>query len=55
MKPLYPQDTFEQVVELSSIRNLSKYSNPLAVIITQVTITTKDHILLEGISNNFTR
>ncbi|XP_046731694.1 BTB/POZ domain-containing protein KCTD6a [Silurus meridionalis] len=54
-KPLYPLDTFEQVVELSSIRKLSKYSNPVAVIITQVTITTKVHSLLEGISNSFTR
>ncbi|KAL6464830.1 hypothetical protein MHYP_G00271470 [Metynnis hypsauchen] len=54
-KPLYPLDTFEQVVELSSTRKLSKYSNPVAVIITQLTITTKVHTLLEGISNNFTR
>ncbi|KAI7791168.1 BTB/POZ domain-containing protein KCTD6a isoform X1 [Triplophysa rosa] len=54
-KPLYPLDTFEQVVELSSTRKLSKYSNPVAVIITQLTITTKVHALLEGISNNFTR
>ncbi|KAL1251608.1 hypothetical protein QQF64_019404 [Cirrhinus molitorella] len=54
-KPLYPLDTFEQVVELSSTRKLSKYSNPVAVIITQLTVTTKVHALLEGISNNFTR
>ncbi len=54
-KPLYPLDTFEQVVELSSTRKLSKYSNPVAVIITQLTITTKVHSLLEGISNNFTK
>ncbi|KTG42923.1 hypothetical protein cypCar_00000496, partial [Cyprinus carpio] len=40
-KPLYPLDTFEQVVELSSTRKLSKYSNPVAVIITQLTITTR--------------
>ncbi|XP_053098418.1 BTB/POZ domain-containing protein KCTD6a isoform X2 [Pangasianodon hypophthalmus] len=54
-KPLYPQDTFDQIVELCSILRLSKYSNPVAVIITQVTITTKVYILLEGISNNITR
>ncbi len=54
-KPLYPLDTFEQVVELSSTRKLSKYSNPVAVIITQLTITTRVHSLLEGISNNFTK
>lgn len=54
-KPLYPPDIFEQVVELSSTRKLSKYSNPVAVIITQLTITTKVHALLEGISNNFTK
>ncbi|KAM3617593.1 uncharacterized protein V6R79_008585 [Siganus canaliculatus] len=54
-KPLYPTDIFEQVVELSSTRKLSKYSNPVAVIITQLTITTKVHGLLEGISNNFTK
>lgn len=42
-KPLlhYPTDTYEEVVELSSTRKLSKYSNPVAVIITQLTITTK--------------
>lgn len=38
---LYPTDTYEEVVELSSTRKLSKYSNPVAVIITQLTITTK--------------
>ncbi|KAG5835865.1 BTB/POZ domain-containing protein KCTD6a isoform X1 [Anguilla anguilla] len=54
-KPLYPVDAFEQVVELSSTRKLSKYSNPVAVIITQLTITTKVHALLEGISKNFTK
>lgn len=54
-KPLYPVDTFEEVVELSSTRKLSKYSNPVAVIITQLTITTKVHSLLEGISNHFTK
>ncbi|XP_041954887.1 BTB/POZ domain-containing protein KCTD6 isoform X2 [Alosa pseudoharengus] len=54
-RPPYPLDTFEQVVELSSTRKLSKYSNPVAVIITQLTITTKVHSLLEGISNNFTK
>lgn len=54
-KPLYPPDIFEEVVELSSTRKLSKYSNPVAVIITQLTITTKVHGLLEGISNNFTK
>ncbi|KYO25048.1 BTB/POZ domain-containing protein KCTD6 [Alligator mississippiensis] len=54
-KPLYPMDTFEEVVELSSTRKLSKYSNPVAVIITQLTITTKVHSLLEGISNHFTK
>ncbi|VCX37520.1 unnamed protein product, partial [Gulo gulo] len=54
-KPLYPMDTFEEVVELSSTRKLSKYSNPVAVIITQLTITTKVHSLLEGISNYFTK
>ena len=54
-KPLYPVDTFEEVVELSSTRKLSKYSNPVAVIITQLTITTKVHSLLEGISNYFTK
>ncbi|KAI1234528.1 BTB/POZ domain-containing protein KCTD6, partial [Lamprotornis superbus] len=54
-KPLYPMDTFEEVVELSSTRKLSKYSNPVAVIITQLTITTKVHALLEGISNHFTK
>lgn len=37
----YPTDTYEEVVELSSTRKLSKYSNPVAVIITQLTITTK--------------
>lgn len=42
-KPLlrYPTDTYEEVLELSSTRKLSKYSNPVAVIITQLTITTK--------------
>lgn len=42
-KPLlpYPTDSYEEVVELSSTRKLSKYSNPVAVIITQLTITTK--------------
>ncbi|XP_043934742.1 BTB/POZ domain-containing protein KCTD6 isoform X4 [Protopterus annectens] len=54
-KPLYPVDTFEEVVELSSTRKLSKYSNPVAVIITQLTITTKVHSLLEGIANYFTK
>ncbi|KAG9471663.1 BTB/POZ domain-containing protein KCTD6 [Eleutherodactylus coqui] len=54
-KPLYPTDTFEEVVELSSTRKLSKYSNPVAVIITQLTITTKVHALLEGIANHFTK
>ncbi|CAL8367777.1 unnamed protein product [Lota lota] len=54
-KPLYPPDIFEQVVELSSTRKLSKYSNPVAVIITQLTITTKVHSLLEGICKNFTK
>uniref|UniRef100_A0A0E9WV29 Potassium channel tetramerisation-type BTB domain-containing protein n=1 Tax=Anguilla anguilla TaxID=7936 RepID=A0A0E9WV29_ANGAN len=54
-KPLYPVDAFEQVVELSSTRKLSKYSNPVAVVITQLTITTKVHALLEGISKNFTK
>ncbi|XP_059800210.1 BTB/POZ domain-containing protein KCTD6a [Hypanus sabinus] len=54
-KPLYSLDTFEEVVELSSTRKLSKYSNPVAVIITQLTITTKVHALLEGISNYFTK
>ncbi|XP_042303826.1 BTB/POZ domain-containing protein KCTD6 isoform X1 [Sceloporus undulatus] len=54
-KPLYSMDTFEEVVELSSTRKLSKYSNPVAVIITQLTITTKVHSLLEGISNHFTK
>lgn len=37
----YPTDTYEEVVELSSTRKLSKYSNPVAVIITQLTVTTK--------------
>lgn len=37
----YPTDTYEEVLELSSTRKLSKYSNPVAVIITQLTITTK--------------
>lgn len=37
----YPTDSYEEVVELSSTRKLSKYSNPVAVIITQLTITTK--------------
>lgn len=54
-KPLYPLDTFEEVVELSSTRKLSKYSNPVAVIITQLTITTKVRSLLEGVANNFTK
>uniref|UniRef100_A0A4W5KY53 Potassium channel tetramerization domain containing 6 n=2 Tax=Hucho hucho TaxID=62062 RepID=A0A4W5KY53_9TELE len=54
-KSLYPLDTFEEVVELSSTRKLSKYSNPVAVIITQLTITTKVHSLLEGVSNTFTK
>lgn len=48
-------DTFEEVVELSSTLKLSKHSNPVAVIITQLTITTKVHSLLEGISNYFTK
>jgi hypothetical protein len=43
-------DTFEEVIELSSTQKLSKYSNPVAIIITQLTITTKVHSLLEGIS-----
>ncbi|MFT7801357.1 BTB/POZ domain-containing protein KCTD6 isoform X1 [Arapaima gigas] len=54
-KPLHPLDTFEQVVELSSTRKLSKYSNPVAVIITQLTVTTKVHPLLEGIATHFTK
>ncbi|CAB1353158.1 unnamed protein product [Coregonus sp. 'balchen'] len=54
-KPLYPLDTFEELVELSSTRKLSKYSNPVAVIITQLTITTKVHSLLDGVSNSFTK
>ncbi|XP_029103847.1 BTB/POZ domain-containing protein KCTD6a isoform X1 [Scleropages formosus] len=54
-KPLHPMDTFEQVVELSSTRKLSKYSNPVAVIITQLTVTTKVYPLLEGISSHFTK
>ncbi|AWP02296.1 putative BTB/POZ domain-containing protein KCTD6-like [Scophthalmus maximus] len=37
----YPTDTYDEMVELSSTRKLSKYSNPVAVIITQLTITTK--------------
>ncbi|XP_076027504.1 BTB/POZ domain-containing protein KCTD6a [Genypterus blacodes] len=48
-------DTYEEVVELSSTRKLSKYSNPVAVIITQLTITTKIHAMLESISSSFTK
>ncbi|KAK5871973.1 hypothetical protein PBY51_012710 [Eleginops maclovinus] len=56
-KPLlpYPTDTFEEVVELSSTKKLSKYSNPVAVIITQLTTTTKVHAMLESISCSFTK
>lgn len=56
-KPLlpYPTDIYEEVVELSSTRKLSKYSNPVAVIITQLTITTKVHTVLESISSSFTK
>ncbi|CAB1329282.1 unnamed protein product [Coregonus sp. 'balchen'] len=43
------------VMELSSTRKLSMYSNPVAVIITQLTITTKVDALLEGICKNFTK
>ncbi|XP_056448013.1 BTB/POZ domain-containing protein KCTD6 isoform X1 [Gadus chalcogrammus] len=53
--PLYPPDIFEQIVELSSTRKLSKYSNPVAVIITQLTVTAKAHSLREGICKNFTK
>lgn len=53
--PLYPTDSYEEVVELSSTRKLSKYSNPVAVIITQLTVTTKVHSILEAISNSFTK
>uniref|UniRef100_A0A3B5R6R0 Potassium channel tetramerization domain containing 6 n=1 Tax=Xiphophorus maculatus TaxID=8083 RepID=A0A3B5R6R0_XIPMA len=35
----YPTNTYEEVAELSSTRKLSKYSNPVAVIITQLTST----------------
>lgn len=53
-KPLlpYPTETYEEVVELSSTRKLSKYSNPVAVIITQLTITTKVRSDSHGGSNN---
>ena len=34
-KPLYPMDTFEEVIELPSTQKHSKYSSPVAVIITQ--------------------
>uniref|UniRef100_G3NIR2 Potassium channel tetramerization domain containing 6a n=1 Tax=Gasterosteus aculeatus aculeatus TaxID=481459 RepID=G3NIR2_GASAC len=56
-KPLlpYPTDSYEEVVELSSTRKLSKYSNPVAVIITQLTITTKVPAVLESISSSFTK
>lgn len=53
--PLYPTDSYEEVVELSSTRKLSKYSNPVAVIITQLTVTTKVQSVLEAISNSFTK
>lgn len=53
--PLYPTDSYEEVVELSSTRKLSKYSNPVAVIITQLTVTTKVQSILEAISNSFTK
>lgn len=53
--PLYPTDSYEEVVELSSTRKLSKYSNPVAVIITQLTVTTKVQRILEAISNSFTK
>uniref|UniRef100_A0A8C6SLD0 Potassium channel tetramerization domain containing 6 n=1 Tax=Neogobius melanostomus TaxID=47308 RepID=A0A8C6SLD0_9GOBI len=52
---LYPTDSYEEVVELSSTRKLSKYSNPVAVIITQLTITTKLQSVLEAISSSFTK
>ncbi|XP_034440367.1 BTB/POZ domain-containing protein KCTD6a isoform X1 [Hippoglossus hippoglossus] len=51
----YPTDSYEEVVELSSTRKLSKYSNPVAVIITQLTITTKVHAVLQSISSSFTK
>lgn len=51
----YPTDTYEEVVELSSTRKLSKYSNPVAVIITQLTITTKIQAMLQSISSSFTK
>uniref|UniRef100_A0A8K9UW07 Potassium channel tetramerization domain containing 6a n=1 Tax=Oncorhynchus mykiss TaxID=8022 RepID=A0A8K9UW07_ONCMY len=59
-KPLYPppppRTPFEEVVELSSTRKLSKYSNPVAVVtITQLTITTKVHSLLERVCNSVTK
>uniref|UniRef100_A0A8C4R8F7 Potassium channel tetramerization domain containing 6b n=1 Tax=Eptatretus burgeri TaxID=7764 RepID=A0A8C4R8F7_EPTBU len=52
-RPLYPVDTFEETVELSSVRKLSKYSNPVTVIITQLVVTTKVFSLLEGIPSSF--
>ncbi|XP_061437381.1 BTB/POZ domain-containing protein KCTD6-like [Lethenteron reissneri] len=54
-KPLYALDTYEETVELASTRKLSKYSNPVTVIITQLTITTKVFALLQSIAGNFTR
>lgn len=53
--PPYPTDSYEEVVELSSTRKLSKYSNPVAVIITQLTVTTKVHRVLEAIAHSFTK
>ncbi|XP_072296109.1 BTB/POZ domain-containing protein KCTD6a isoform X2 [Eucyclogobius newberryi] len=52
---LYPTDSYEEMVELCSTRKLSKYSNPVAVIITQLTITTKVQDVLGTISNSFTK
>ncbi|XP_017160398.1 BTB/POZ domain-containing protein KCTD6a [Poecilia reticulata] len=56
-RPLLPYrtDTYEEVVELSSTRKLSKYSNPVAVIITQLTITTKVQSVLGSVSSSFTK
>ncbi|XP_019716052.1 BTB/POZ domain-containing protein KCTD6a [Hippocampus comes] len=45
----------EQLLELCSTRKLSKYSNPVAVIITQLTVTTKVHSVLSSILCSFSK
>ncbi|XP_061640577.1 BTB/POZ domain-containing protein KCTD6a isoform X1 [Phyllopteryx taeniolatus] len=51
----YPSDSYDELLELCSTRKLSKYSNPVAVIITQLSVTTKVQCILSAISCSFTK